>query len=1510
MSENLVIHNFRTMEHTTSLDMESRLKHLQIPNADDFQVNADFQMNRPDEVHGGVDESSAKGDIHTGSIDFEQEGEHQDSRRNFCVSQHACLNGHNLNVEPVATSNNLNNNVDEMEMDLPNINWDEKSCVPEAEWLGQDEPMALWIKWRGKWQAGIRCAKADCPLPTLKARPTHDRKKYFVVFFPHTRNYSWADTQLVRPIQESPEPIVHRTHSHGLDKVKDLTLPRRFIMQRLAVGMLNVSDKLHNEAVTEDARKITTWKEFAMEASKCEGYSDLGRMLLKLQSMILQHYVDPGWLENSFKSWEQRCQKAQSAEAVDVLKEELVNSVLWNEIEALWDAPVQPELGSEWKTWKQDVMKWFSTSHPMATGKDVEQWDGDDPVTVSPQISRKRPKLEVRRAEMHVSQEARSSLDNQSHIASAEIDLRFFDKTGIENVNTLVSESCTDKNLAEGTATSDYPGKMVDKWDGILVETVNAEFNRSAVVAEESVDVGSSGKLLDSGSKLHQCLAFIEAKGRRCIRWANDGDDYCCVHLSIRDKSPKGFEDISPKAELSAPGDAPMCAGTTTHGTKCKHRSQYGATFCKKHKLQNGQVNNLMDIEKSSGISATLKRSHSEMNCSMDPVSCQNVLLVGDVRDSVQDISSCATEGETIDSRNTVLKSSEFSLEEHHDVESLHCIGASHQNNSDMCPERAKLHTLYCENHLPAFLKRARNGKSRIISKEIFMEFLRKCTSHKQKLNLHCACVLLYGFVKSVLSRRNPVSKDTQIQWILSEASKDLYVGECLMKLLSCEREKLKRLWDFDVTDDKPDSSSAIVSVPQLESIQRSNDTEMNVKCKICSKDFIDDVSLGSHWMDVHKKEARWLFRGYTCSICLNSFTNKNDLETHGRETHQVQLLEQCLLFKCIPCGSHFVNSKQLWLHVLSDHSKDLKILTVAQPHLSANQASQPIEQSNKGASGSNCITEGGPRRFICKFCGLKFDILPDLGRHHQAVHMGLNSLSHPKRGTNLNHYRMKSGRRDRPGFAKGLGAASYRIRNRANIRMKKLFQASSAASTSMERMQVQVDEVVGLGRLEESQCSAVAKSLFSEIQRAKPRPSNLDILSVARNTCCKNSLQASLVEQFGVLPERLYLKAAKLCSDLNIQVEWHQEGFICPNGCKPLMNSNNFCSLMPLPRSFVEYIPKRLDDSMEVEELDIDECHYIIDSQSLHSKIMKKAIVLCEDLSRGLESVPVNCVVDEDLVSSLRTLQDEGSKLTICRMPWDNFSYVTERVLDASLNGDTESSQLGCACPHSTCYPDACDHVYLFDNDYENARDIYGQPMQGRFPYDKEGKIILEEGYLVYECNSSCSCDRTCQNRVLQNGVQVKLEVYKTKNKGWAVRAREAISRGTFVCEYIGEVLNREAKEADTRYSNESCSYMYMIDSHIDDTSELAEGVVSHVIDATKYGNVSRFVNHSCSPNLVCYQVLVESMDSQLAHIGLYASRDIAVGEELAYDYREKLLLCKGQPCYCSHPTCQGHIS
>lgn len=102
-------------------------------------------------------------------------------------------------------------------------------------------------QWRGKWQTGIRCCRADCPLPTLKAKPTHDRKSYIVVFFPRTKTYSWVDMLLILPIEDSPVPLVNGTHRKWRKLVKDLSLPRRFIMQKLAISMLNFSDELHIE---------------------------------------------------------------------------------------------------------------------------------------------------------------------------------------------------------------------------------------------------------------------------------------------------------------------------------------------------------------------------------------------------------------------------------------------------------------------------------------------------------------------------------------------------------------------------------------------------------------------------------------------------------------------------------------------------------------------------------------------------------------------------------------------------------------------------------------------------------------------------------------------------------------------------------------------------------------------------------------------------------------------------------------------------------------------------------------------------------------------------------------------------------------------------------------------------------------------------------------------------------------------------------------------------------------
>lgn len=57
-----------------------------------------------------------------------------------------------------------------------------------------------------------------------------------------------------------------------------------------------------------------------------------------------------------------------------------------------------------------------------------------------------------------------------------------------------------------------------------------------------------------------------------------------------------------------------------------------------------------------------------------------------------------------------------------------------------------------------------------------------------------------------------------------------------------------------------------------------------------------------------------------------------------------------------------------------------------------------------------------------------------------------------------------------------------------------------------------------------------------------------------------------------------------------------------------------------------------------------------------------------------------------------------------------------------------------------------------------------------------------------IYECSVLCRCDKLmCQNRVVQHGIQVRLQVFNTEKKGWGVRCLDDIDRGTFVCTYSG---------------------------------------------------------------------------------------------------------------------------
>lgn len=79
-------------------------------------------------------------------------------------------------------------------------------------------------------------------------------------------------------------------------------------------------------------------------------------------------------------------------------------------------------------------------------------------------------------------------------------------------------------------------------------------------------------------------------------------------------------------------------------------------------------------------------------------------------------------------------------------------------------------------------------------------------------------------------------------------------------------------------------------------------------------------------------------------------------------------------------------------------------------------------------------------------------------------------------------------------------------------------------------------------------------------------------------------------------------------------------------------------------------------------------------------------------------------------------------------------------------------------------------------------------------------------------------------------------------------------------------------------------------------------------MVDATMYGNIARFMNHSCAPN--CYSKVVEvGKGSYDKHIIIFAKRDLLPGEELQYDYQFALGGDKLE-CHCGSRNCWGRMN
>ncbi|XP_055355590.1 uncharacterized protein LOC129600932 [Paramacrobiotus metropolitanus] len=274
--------------------------------------------------------------------------------------------------------------------------------------------------------------------------------------------------------------------------------------------------------------------------------------------------------------------------------------------------------------------------------------------------------------------------------------------------------------------------------------------------------------------------------------------------------------------------------------------------------------------------------------------------------------------------------------------------------------------------------------------------------------------------------------------------------------------------------------------------------------------------------------------------------------------------------------------------------------------------------------------------------------------------------------------------------------------------------------------------------------------------------------------------------------------------------------------------------------------------------------------------RLLPQELFVERDISQGKERfqiAAINCVDTESL---------------------SPFTYITVRHMAAQLRDVVKASteKFKTCCSKDTCWNkchyDTCP-CRLYSGEgitYQNDLLVYNK-MEA---YDNSTMIIRE-------CGSACCCQKKksvfrCGNRVFAKKSKVQVEIFKTADRGWGVRTREALREGQYIGEYTG-IIGEETKQ--------SGDYILSLGQTIDG--------VDMSVNAESKGNFTRFINHSCFPNLFMAKIVGDCWTPGLPHLCLFTVCDVAANEELLLDYGPDYWAAKGEEgiaCRCGEKDCK----
>ncbi|XP_067655240.1 histone-lysine N-methyltransferase SETDB1-like isoform X2 [Haliotis asinina] len=172
------------------------------------------------------------------------------------------------------------------------------------------------------------------------------------------------------------------------------------------------------------------------------------------------------------------------------------------------------------------------------------------------------------------------------------------------------------------------------------------------------------------------------------------------------------------------------------------------------------------------------------------------------------------------------------------------------------------------------------------------------------------------------------------------------------------------------------------------------------------------------------------------------------------------------------------------------------------------------------------------------------------------------------------------------------------------------------------------------------------------------------------------------------------------------------------------------------------------------------------------------------KDLSYGKEAVPISCINGID------------------RQYPDYVEYSNQRIPAQGVKLNLDSDFLICCdCTDNCRDKSKCQCCQLTIEHTEALGPNYRDPSAG---YDfRRLKEPIFTG--IFECNPRCKCDSRCHNRLAQNGLSLRLQVFKTEKRGWGLRCLDDIPKGGFICIYAGQLLTEGgANEDGKQYGDE----------------------------------------------------------------------------------------------------------